>query len=79
MKISIKYQEIIEEKVRKDLKWLKEEFDILFPYTKSENHLGIKVLNYFVDQLNFFYDEKLLVKFADTLKNIEKKYPGVLN
>ncbi len=79
MKVSIRYHEILEEFLEKELNWLKEEFEILFQsktknYTKDDKKLANNILDYILEN-TFVYDNIILINLLnETLENIEKQY-----
>ena len=63
MKVSVKYYEILEENLREELEWLKEEFNILFKskmekYTNKDKRIANDILDYIIENTS----HKVLVK-----------------
>ncbi len=79
MKVSIRYHEILEEFLEKELDWLKEEFEILFNskienYTKNDKKLANDILDYILEN-TYVYDNIILINLLNqALESIEKKY-----
>jgi len=79
MKVSIKYHEILEEFLEKELDWLKEEFEILFKskmenYTKNDKKLANDILDYVLEN-TYVNDNIILINLLnEALESIEKKY-----
>lgn len=79
MKVSIKYHEILEEFLEKELDWLKEEFEILFKskmesYTKKEKKLAKDILDYVLEN-TYVYDNIILINLLnEAMEKIEKEY-----
>jgi len=79
MKVSIKYHEIIEEFLEKELDWIKEEFEILFKskmqnYSKEDRKLANDILDYVLEN-TYVYDNIILINLLnEALDSIENKY-----
>ncbi len=82
MKVNIKYHEIVEEFLEKELDWLKEEFEILFKskmenFTKKDQKIANDILDYILEN-NYVYDNIILMNLLnEALENIEKKYANL--
>ncbi|MFX1303663.1 MAG: hypothetical protein ACFFBV_03800 [Promethearchaeota archaeon] len=82
MKVNIKYHEIVEEFLEKELNWLKEEFEILFKskmenFTKKDQKIANDILDYILEN-NYVYDNIILMNLLnEALENIEKKYANL--
>ncbi len=79
MKVSIRYHEILEEFLEKELDWLKEEFEILFNskmenYTKNDKKLANDILDYILENTYVYDNIKLINLLNEALESIEKKY-----
>jgi hypothetical protein len=82
MKISINYQEALEESLKEDLIWLIEEFSLL--YSSKLNNLSMKdkeianaIMNYIMKN-TYVHDNIILYSlFFEALENIEKLYPNL--
>lgn len=82
MKISVKYQEILEESLKEDLIWLLEEFNLLF--SSKLNNLSMKdkeiandIMDYIMEN-TYVYDNVILYNlFFEALENIERLYPSL--
>ncbi len=79
MKVSIRYHEIIEEFLEKELDWIKEEFEILFKskmqnYSKEDRKLANDILDYVLEN-TYVYDNIILINLLnEALDSIENKY-----
>jgi hypothetical protein len=79
MKVSVRYHEILEEFLEKELDWLKEEFEVLFQskiknYTEKDKKLANNILDYILEN-TYVYDNIILINLLnEALENIEKKY-----
>ncbi|MFX1568521.1 MAG: hypothetical protein ACFFCV_09145 [Promethearchaeota archaeon] len=79
MKVSVRYHEILEEFLEKELDWLKEEFEVLFQskiknYTEEDKKLANDILDYILEN-TYVYDNIVLINLLnDALENIEKQY-----
>ncbi len=82
MKVSIKYHEVMEELLRKELEWLREEFEILFKsktegYSEKDKKIANDILDYILEN-NYLYDNiRLLNLLNEVIKNIENKFPDL--
>ncbi|MBA7690854.1 hypothetical protein ES703_99386 [subsurface metagenome] len=82
MEVSLKYYQILEESLRKELVWLIEEFKILF---KSKNEidpnkdkkLANEILDYILENTLVSDNIILYNLFTETMENIEKMYPDL--
>ncbi|MFW9826458.1 MAG: hypothetical protein ACFFEY_02440 [Candidatus Thorarchaeota archaeon] len=82
MKISINYQEVLEESLKEDLIWLIEEFNLLF--SSKLNKLSMKdkeianaIMDYIMEH-TYVHDNIILYNlFFEALENIEKLYPNL--
>lgn len=84
MKVSIKYHEVMEELLRKELEWLREEFKKLFrskliPYTEMDKKTANDILDYFLDTTQVNDSFILLNLLVEGIENIEKTYPLLLS
>lgn len=82
MKVSVKYLEIMEEDLKKELIWLIEEFQILFKskpdhYTENDKKIANKILDHIMDNTPAYDSLKLYNILFDTLEDIEKMYPAL--
>ena len=82
MKVSVKYYEILEENLREELEWLKEEFKILFNskienYTEKDKRMANDILDYVIE--NFYVYDNIILQtlFTEAMENIEKMYPNL--
>lgn len=80
MKVSVDYNEILEEDLKAELEWLEEEFEILFKLKENDEKdkkLANEILDY-IFKIYFIYDNitwlHLLNKVSD---NLEKTYPAL--
>jgi len=79
MKVSIRYHEILEDFLEKEMDWLKEEFVILFKsrmdkLTKKDKKLANDILDYILEN-TYVYDNIILINLLnETLEKIEKEY-----
>ena len=79
MKVSIRYHEILEEFLEKELDWLKEEFEVLFQskikhFTEKDKKLANVILDYILEN-TYVYDNIVLINLLnEALENIEKQY-----
>ncbi|MFW9900490.1 MAG: hypothetical protein ACFFDY_04285 [Candidatus Thorarchaeota archaeon] len=82
MKVSIRYHEILEEFLEKELDWLKEEFEVLFQskiknYTKKDKKMANDILDYILEN-TYVYDNIVLINLLnDALESIEKQYANL--
>ena len=82
MKVTVKYREVMEELLRKELEWLREEFEILFKskmegYTEKDKKIANDILDYILEN-NYVYDNiRLLNLLNEVIENIEKKFPDL--
>jgi len=82
MKVTAKYREVMEEFLRKELEWLREEFEILFKskmegYTEKDKKIANDILDYILEN-NYVYDNiRLLNLLNEVIENIEKKFPDL--
>ncbi|UCD02032.1 MAG: hypothetical protein JSV23_03135 [Promethearchaeota archaeon] len=83
MKVNIKYHEIVEEFLEKELEWFKEEFEILFKskmenFTKKDKKIANDILDYILEN-TYVHDNIILLNLLnETLENIEKEYSNLL-
>ncbi|MFX0022458.1 MAG: hypothetical protein ACFE9S_09020 [Candidatus Hermodarchaeota archaeon] len=82
MKVSVRYLEIIEEDLKKELIWLIEEFQILFKsksnnYTEVDKKIANKILDHIMDNTPAYDSLKLYNMLFDTMDDIEKNYPDL--
>ena len=82
MKVSVKYYEILEENLREELEWLKEEFKILFNskienYTEKDKRMANDILDYVIE--NFYVYDNIILQtlFTEAMENIENMYPNL--
>ena len=79
MKVSIRYHEILEEFLEKELDWLKEEFEVLFQskikhFTEKDKNLANNILDYVLEN-TYVYDNIVLINLLnEALENIENQY-----
>ena len=79
MKVSVKYHEILEEFLEKELDWLKEEFEVLFQskiknYSEKDKKMANDILDYILEN-TYVHDSIILMNLLnETLENIEKQY-----
>lgn len=79
MKVNIRYHEILEEFLEKEMDWLKEEFVILFKskkesLTKKDKRLANDILDYILEN-TYVYDNIILINLLnEALEQIEKEY-----
>ena len=80
MKVSVDYNEILEEDLKAELEWLEDEFEILFKLKENDEKdrkLANDILDY-IFKIYFIYDNitwlHLLNKLSD---NLEKTYPAL--
>ncbi|UCC18578.1 MAG: hypothetical protein JSV62_10765 [Promethearchaeota archaeon] len=82
MKVSISYHEILEESLKNELQWLKEEFEILFNSkmgapTIKDKGIANAILDYIIEN-TCAYDSIILYSLLiDTMEKIEKDYPNL--
>ncbi|MFX1417613.1 MAG: hypothetical protein ACFE9N_01700 [Promethearchaeota archaeon] len=82
MKVSMRYDEILEESLKEQLRWLKEEFEILFKsklqnYVKKDKEIANAILDYVIEN-TCAYDSIILYNLLfDTMEDIEKQYPNL--
>ncbi|TKJ18402.1 MAG: hypothetical protein CEE43_18100 [Promethearchaeota archaeon Loki_b32] len=82
MEVSIKYYQVLEESLRKELVWLIDEFKILFKSKKEiepkkDRKLANEILDYILEN-TLVYDNIILYNlFTETMENIEKMYPDL--
>lgn len=78
----MRYHEILEESLKEELVWLKEEFQILFQseienYTIRDNEMANDILDYVLEN-TCVYDNMVLYNLLfDAIENIEKMYPDL--
>ncbi|MFX1311641.1 MAG: hypothetical protein ACFFHD_03375 [Promethearchaeota archaeon] len=82
MKVSVKYNEILEENLREELEWLKEEFKILFNskiknYNEKDKKMANNILDYFIENVCVYDNMILQTLFTDVMETIEKMYPNL--
>jgi len=82
MKVSVKYHEIMEENLKKELIWLIEEFQILFKpksgnYSEIDKNTANKILDHIMDNTPAYDSLKLYNMLFDTMDDIESMYPGL--
>ncbi len=80
MKVSLRYHEIMEENLKKELIWLIEEFQILFKsksenYTENDKRIANKILDHIMDNTPAYDSLKLYNMLFDTMDDIENMYP----
>lgn len=80
MKVSARHHEILEESLKEELIWIKEEFNILFKskkenFTKKDKEIANAILDYMLEY-TYVYDDIILYNLLfDAMENIEKMYP----
>lgn len=82
MKVSVRYHEILEESLKEELVWLKEEFQILFQseienYTIRDNEMANDILDYVLENTCVHDNMVLYNLLFDAIENIEKMYPDL--
>ena len=76
MKVTIDYHEVKEEFLRKEMVWLKEEFEVLFG-SKMDKKIANNILDYFMEN-PYLYDNIILLRILnEAIENIEKSYPNL--
>ncbi|MFX1389359.1 MAG: hypothetical protein ACFE9Z_04765 [Promethearchaeota archaeon] len=83
MKVSVPYDEILEESLKDELTWLLEEFQIIFNpkidnYTEKEKEIANNILDYLLDHSYAYENTKFYKLLIEVIQNIEKIYPGLL-
>jgi hypothetical protein len=79
MKVDIKYHDIVEEFLEKELEWLMEEFEVLFKskmenFTKNDKKIANDILDYTLEN-TYVHDNIILLNLLnETMEKIEKKY-----
>jgi len=82
MKVSIRYHEILEESLKEEMRWLKEEFQILFKskiekYTGKDREIANDIIDFILEN-SCAYDSIVLYNLLfDAMENIEKIYPDL--
>ncbi|MBN1214054.1 MAG: hypothetical protein JXA99_01305 [Candidatus Lokiarchaeota archaeon] len=76
------FRENLENSVKWDLKWLEEEFKILFKDNHLSNSTNVnllakRILEVFVDNLCIKNDQKILDLLDETIRKIDTDFPGV--
>ena len=80
MKVSVRHHEILEESLKEELVWIKEEFNILFKFkkgnfTKKDKEIANAILDYMLEH-TYVYDNIILYNLLfEAMENIEKMYP----
>lgn len=82
MKVSVRYHEVMEENLKKELIWLIEEFQILFKaksekYTEVDKKIANKILDHIMDNTPAYDSLKLYNMLFDTMDDIEEMYSGL--
>ncbi len=82
MRISVKYHEILEENLREELEWLKEEFKILFnskieKYTEKDKRMANDILDYIIENIYVYENMILQTLFTEAMETIEKMYSNL--
>jgi len=82
MKVSVKFYEILEENLREEIKWLKEEFKILFKskidnYNEKDKKMANDILNHIIENSDVYDNMILQTLFTEAIENIEKMYPNL--
>ena len=82
MRISVKYHEILEENLREELEWLKEEFKILFnskieKYTEKDKRMANDILDYIIENIYVYENMILQTLFIEAMETIEKMYSNL--
>ncbi|MFX1504033.1 MAG: hypothetical protein ACFFDH_23935 [Promethearchaeota archaeon] len=82
MKASIRYHEILEEGLKEELLWLREEFEMLFKskienYTKKDKKIANEILDYILETTYAYESIDLYNMLFDAMENIEKSYPNL--
>jgi hypothetical protein len=80
MRVSVKYQEILEENLKEELIWLLEEFQILFKsrvnkYSEKDKETANNILDYILDNTSSYDSLKLYNMLFDAIESIENNYP----
>jgi len=82
MEVSINYHQVLEENLKKELVWLKEEFKILFKSKieiepRNDKKLANEILDYILE--NTLVNDNIILYnlFSETMENIEKMYPDL--
>ena len=80
MNLTGNYDEILEKKLKEDLDWLREEFDLLFRskkegYSKQDKKIASEILEKVIENTNIYNNPDLVSVLSLTLQNIEKSYP----
>ncbi len=84
MKVSPNYHGILEENLVVEMKWLKEEFEILFKSkiencTEFDKKIANDILDYFLEK-TYVYDNIMFHNLLDeVIENIGKMYPALFN
>ncbi len=82
MRVNVKYREVMEELLRKELEWLREEFEILFSfkleeYCENDKKIANNILDYFLENTYAHDNFRLVNLLNDVMENIEKRYPDL--
>ncbi len=82
MEVSINYLQVLEESLKNELTWLREEFEILFNLKpkidpKNDKKLANEILDYFYENILVYDNIVLYNLFSETMENIEKMYPDL--
>ena len=82
MSVSVDYEKILEDSLKKELEWLEQEFDMLFRqkklkqcYTMDDISIGSHILDNVIDSIKVNNSEQVLNLLALTLNKIEHEYP----
>ncbi|MHA1670678.1 MAG: hypothetical protein ACTSV5_08865 [Promethearchaeota archaeon] len=83
MKVMGDFEEIIENNIIRELKWLHEEFDFLFRFKKNRlSQKDIETANHIIDCVIEKYsdtlDDKIVDLLSKSIEAIEERYPGLI-
>lgn len=78
MKVSVNYDEILEDDLKGELEWLEEEFEIMFKLrenNKNDKKLANDILDYMFN-IYYVYDNTTLLHLLNKVSdNLERTYP----
>jgi hypothetical protein len=84
MKVSVRYNEILEESLREELMWLKEEFNVLFSsrneeFTEKDKEIANAIMDFVLENTHAYDNIILYNLLFEAIENIEKLFPKLFD
>ncbi|MBD3342278.1 MAG: hypothetical protein GF353_24470 [Candidatus Lokiarchaeota archaeon] len=80
MKLNVNFNRLIQEDLKNELQWFKDEFDLLFAksnnLSESEMNNACLILDQLTESINI---AQLFPQLSSLLRSLEKKFPVIFN